>query len=1428
MMQLCDLILRFSNVPILNDMKLLQNPFKLITLLFMLLGSFSFGQEDCSNGIDDDGDGLIDCLDPDCLSSPDCPAFAVPGACLPIGYYPDITGTEDGFKPANSTADVNIPIPANTDKLSLIIQGVYQQGTPNNFTGYDDLNYGEERIVWGRVEVDLVLGISSGWVEYFMNNHENKRFSWVDQPLGPNLTSTYTTVGWDFAEITDFEMSFDHVGSDLVVGCTRPDVDVAYYTVNYGNFSTQSLQRIDGANPAQYPAYFNAGTYSQTIDMQAAPNDPDVVVIRSFGINQDRYGTNGVLVSDLREETLDIKYIICDLNSMTASGILTVNGGNLPEANTTFTFENYDLTSGALITANATLAGDFVGNAIPPNQIVVADMIIEVVGNQLTLTRETNFGDDYNEMYYIEFLKYANQPYTSSFYITDNHYSSPFDIGWDFSGLNNGVSVDGFVDFTIPPGSKRAYLEMRANGLWHQTNLIAPATTNSTINNDNQMYAFTEINFDLLETTGYYATLTTTTQQQIYAWQNVPINPLVDITTTGIYGQLPNTDERINFEIVPPDILRVHLENDELAFERIMNITFLGSKINLVYSSFTQNTGVYTGCDSVYFDMEICNSGGADLSQVVPISFYSGDPTTDPAAVYLQTNDYNLNITQGQCETYTFGVDIASLGGSTSGDITIVLNDNGMYGGTPGNQIPGTFTADSLEFQGNTVLECEFTQNVISASWNQTPPPPPVLNFNQNTFTICPNDNATIIATPSGTTGEFSYQWTPGGVADTTNTLTVNPAVETWYYLTLTDVCHSITDSVKVEIGDVNISAINIIDATDCPGQVGFTPGQVQVLPDNPLWTYTLVGGGNTFGPQNNGLFGGLDGQTYLLTVVDDAGCQTDTAVTVGLGANAVTATFVLDSLRDVTCFGDNDGGAFVLNMQGGLLPPYDVTWTHTTGLHEGQSAMTPGSDYDIDNLFGGLWVVTVTDQAGCAWSVPFEILEPDELTLDWSFNNPSCFGFNDGSVTINTSGGNGGYNFLIQDVGGSQLNQGNSNTANQLVEGWYYGTVTDSKGCAVVDSVELEDPGQMNVDLDLTNPLCNGFATGVAIADTVYNYTGSYNSISYFWNPDMGNPGGQGADTAQALTAGNYVLTINDENGCSETFDFTITEPDPMVFTQFGYDPAFCRLFGYQIGNGVVYAAAAGGTGSFTYLWSNLETEETSNNTTWGGLNPGTYEIQVYDGNGCSLIDTIQVDSLNPVAEFDPTSPEFLTAGLCEGTAVVNVHFVNQSQNFANPNNPNADTTFFWNFNTGNPPGWIISHDVFEEFDTSYVHGGTYEVCLVALNKNGCSDTTCKDIVVFDPLAFTPVNVFTPGSDGNNDVFTFANYAEAVSEFKCTIVNRWGVTIHELNDINDFWNGTDQNGSDCPDGVYFYVYEGVAENGDEFSGQGNVTLLRE
>jgi gliding motility-associated-like protein len=432
-------------------------------------------------------------------------------------------------------------------------------------------------------------------------------------------------------------------------------------------------------------------------------------------------------------------------------------------------------------------------------------------------------------------------------------------------------------------------------------------------------------------------------------------------------------------------------------------------------------------------------------------------------------------------------------------------------------------------------------------------------------------------------------------------------------------------------------------------------------------------------------------------------------------------------------------------------------------------------------------------------------------------------YGFSDGSFTVNISGGLGTINFVFTDDQGNQVNQGNTNTANSLNSGWYYINVSDDI-CSFNDSVFIDQPDQMIFDVDITDVLCNGDTTGSAEVVNIQNFTGDFNAISYYWNPANSLGNGIGADSIGGVAAGNYTILINDENGCSETVDFTIEEPTALSFADLGFEPAQCRQYSYQNGNGVVFAAGTGGTPDYTYEWLDVYNLNTSTNSTWGGRNPSLYKITVTDGAGCILEGFIQLDSLSPVADFEMTSPQFLTQGVDEGTADVAVHFVNQSLYFSNELDPSADTTFHWNFDLG--AGWELSTSYFEEFDRVYSDSGTYEICLIAYNKNGCSDTACKNILVFEKPELTLPNVFTPGNeDGANDEFFFPN--AAIIELEAIVVNRWGITVFEFTDVNDKWNGTDKSGSECPDGVYFYTYKARATNGTEFEGQGNVHLIR-
>lgn len=236
-----------------------------------------------------------------------------------------------------------------------------------------------------------------------------------------------------------------------------------------------------------------------------------------------------------------------------------------------------------------------------------------------------------------------------------------------------------------------------------------------------------------------------------------------------------------------------------------------------------------------------------------------------------------------------------------------------------------------------------------------------------------------------------------------------------------------------------------------------------------------------------------------------------------------------------------------------------------------------------------------------------------------------------------------------------------------------------------------------------------------------------------------------------------------------------------PLSFSELGYDPAYCRLFPYQSGGGVVYCSATGGTPDYSYEWKNLSTGATSNNTTWGGRSPGCYQITVTDAAAEVLVDTICVDSLNPIAKFALASDDLeYYAGAHYGNGYPIALMMNQSENFANPNNPFADTTFWWNFRYPSDV-FEISTDYYEPFWHGFPEG-IWDVTLVAQNANGCTDTTSKLIIVFPPLStgeYTGNGLFVLSAD--HDAQQIAIQSGGIQHAELTIFDLNGRIVKEL-----------------------------------------------
>ena len=189
------------------------------------------------------------------------------------------------------------------------------------------------------------------------------------------------------------------------------------------------------------------------------------------------------------------------------------------------------------------------------------------------------------------------------------------------------------------------------------------------------------------------------------------------------------------------------------------------------------------------------------------------------------------------------------------------------------------------------------------------------------------------------------------------------------------------------------------------------------------------------------------------------------------------------------------------------------------------------------------------------------------------------------------------------------------------------------------------------------------------------------------------------------------------------------------LSFVEIGSEPAYCRLFGYQSGNGIVYAAATGGTPAYTYQWKNLETETTISSTTWGGLNPGCYEITVTDALGDFIKDTVCLDSVNPIADFEVYDGDLFSSGEdYYGFGISNAQFISISLNVCN-SLVFCDTSLFWNFSFPSGDWWLQPSFEPTYWQTFYADPGLYKIAHVAMNKNGCADTIVKTINIFGPL---------------------------------------------------------------------------------------------
>ncbi|MFZ1298987.1 MAG: SprB repeat-containing protein, partial [Saprospiraceae bacterium] len=242
---------------------------------------------------------------------------------------------------------------------------------------------------------------------------------------------------------------------------------------------------------------------------------------------------------------------------------------------------------------------------------------------------------------------------------------------------------------------------------------------------------------------------------------------------------------------------------------------------------------------------------------------------------------------------------------------------------------------------------------------------------------------------------------------------------------------------------------------------------------------------------------------------------------------------------------------------------------------------------------------------------------------------NISCFGGMDGSATATAAGGSTPYSYAWS----------NGETSNQLSNvgfGSYRITVTDNVGATASTSVALTQPSQLNHVVQITrNVSCPGGRDGAvttSVSGGVQPYTVIYSS---------GSPNG--------LRAGQYTVTVMDNNTCSSSSTFTITEPDTFTVAT----PVFLNPTCPLDSNGAIKILVSGGNPPYKYKWN---TNDTGTNLT--KLKTGNYKLTITDSKNCNTLKSYELKSIDSIA------PQLLTK---DGTI-----YLNQEQGIAIPSSSN------------------------------------------------------------------------------------------------------------------------------------------------------------
>ena len=490
-------------------------------------------------------------------------------------------------------------------------------------------------------------------------------------------------------------------------------------------------------------------------------------------------------------------------------------------------------------------------------------------------------------------------------------------------------------------------------------------------------------------------------------------------------------------------------------------------------------------------------------------------------------------------------------------------------------------------------------------------PTPVALNLISQTAANC-NNNAEVTVRASGGTGPYTYAYVVDGAAvpglfPEGPAFTLDPSVDLDWDIYAQDANGCISPLLDVTITEDPTPLISVVANDQCTAleggfsvditldAVGLPPHTISIDGAAPqASTLSLVGDVMTISNLSSG--------AHTFTISDANGC---------IETESITLYPPLDIIANITapdnCDPANSGEITVVASGGSGNYSY--------------TQIAPAGPTQVSGIFTGLthsvaYTFEVEDTTtNCTTPISITLPAPVDPTFTLGATDVSCFGGNNGTITVTLNPGNIDVPYEYSLDGGTTRQP--SNVFTGLTQGTYNVTVISAKGCEATLPIDVNEPTQLDISASASAFSCNDTASTIVVTVNDATPGNPSGTAPYAYSFDNGVNFQTGNTYQVPFGSPDVNVVVRDANGCLDTEVVTIPAMQEVTAVINRISAPIDCVNGQE----TIEIVPSNGSGTYAY------TELPSGNVVADPANivltlPGTYIYEITDTvTNCSVI---------------------------------------------------------------------------------------------------------------------------------------------------------------------------------------------------------------